>query len=80
MRQGHSPGCLLDEPRVGMPRPRDLPSVDVNHWRVKIPTIERRTGLDFGPTARAADTIADDNQPNIGEAAHPVHSFTDITL
>ena len=35
-----------------------LPSVDVNHWRVAITNIEKRTGLDFGTAIRDADTIA----------------------
>jgi endonuclease G len=73
-------GNLLDQPRVGMARPADLPDVDVNHWRVKISTIQRRTGLDFGAAVRGADTIGDDDQPNVAEAARPIRSFNDILL
>ncbi len=59
---------------------RDLPSVDVNHWRVAIPELERMTGLDFGSRVRAADTIADGKQPQVGEARLRITAFEQIRL
>jgi endonuclease G len=72
---------LLSEARHGsLGKPRDLPSIDVNHWRVGIPSIETRTGLDFGQQIRAADTIAQAEQPAVGEARVLVRRFEDIVL
>jgi endonuclease G len=54
--------------------------VDVNHWRVAIADIEKKTDLDFGQAVRDADTIAQAGQPNVGEALRLVKSFADIKL
>lgn len=73
--------ALLDETRHFVGMPTDLPAVDVQHWRVPIPTIETRTGLDFGDVIRAADTISRPGQPAVGEeAAVRIARFQDITL
>jgi endonuclease G len=70
---------LLSETRVNLGQPHDVSSVNVSQWRVSIPKIEQRTGLDFGANLRAADTISDLNQPNVGaEAAIKITSFADI--
>ena len=71
--------ALLDEPRHYLGQPQELASVDVAQWRVAIPEIERRTGLDFGDAVRAADTISRPGQPQVGaEAARPLRSLADI--
>lgn len=72
--------ALLSESRHSLGTPRDLPSVDVNHWRVAIPELERMTGLDFGSKVRAADTIADGKQPQVGEARLRITAFEQIRL
>lgn len=51
-------GPLLDESRVSLGPPRSPATVNVNHWRVSIRAIEKRTGLDFGADARAAAVAA----------------------
>jgi endonuclease G, mitochondrial len=80
-------GLVVDQkPLLSIPRkggggpPADLPKVDVNHWRVAIPQIEERTGVDFGDDVRNADTIGAAQQPQVGEAAVPIRSFNDIKL
>jgi endonuclease G len=61
--------------------PEDLPAVDVNHWRVAIPIIERRTGLKFIDEIGQADTISSAAQPDVGEeAAQPVRALADVKL
>jgi endonuclease G len=73
--------ALLDESRVSLGKPTDLPSVDVQHWRVAIPVIESRTGLSFGDAVRKADTISRPGQPVVGEEATiRVTRFEDIQL
>ncbi|HMG45330.1 MAG TPA: DNA/RNA non-specific endonuclease [Acidimicrobiales bacterium] len=73
--------ALLDETRRFVGLPKDLPAVDVQHWRVAIPVIESRTGLDFGSAVRDADTIARPDQPAVGaEAAHRITTYADIQL
>jgi endonuclease G len=70
---------LLSEPRRSLGQPHAVPAVDVTQWRVAIPQIEQRTGLDFGDAVRQADTIAQGAQPVVGEeAARPLRSFADI--
>jgi endonuclease G len=70
---------LLAETRHGLGAPHDLPSVDVTQWRVAIPQIEKRTGLDFGAAVRQADTIRRGAQPVVGEeAALPLRSLADL--
>ena len=70
---------LLSEARKSLGPPRDLPSVNVSQWRVSIPQIEKRSGLDFGKTIRDADTINASGQPRVGEeAATPIRSLQDI--
>ncbi|WP_432240902.1 DNA/RNA non-specific endonuclease [Herbaspirillum robiniae] len=71
---------LLSEARHSLGAPQDLPSVDVNHWRVGIADIERMTGLDFGAKVRGADTIKDGDQPRVGEARLLVSAFDQIKL
>jgi endonuclease G len=72
---------LLSQPRKGNGGGSEAVSnVDVNHWRVGLAQIEKRTGLDFGSTVRKADTIGDQDQPQVGEAARPIRSFQDIGL
>jgi endonuclease G len=71
---------LLSMPRHGMTPPADLPSVDVNHWRVAIADIEKKTELDFGQAVRDADTIAQPGQPSVGEALRLIKRFADIKL
>jgi endonuclease G len=69
---------LLSETRKNLGTPQDLPSVNVSQWRVAIPTIEKRSGLDFGQAIRDADTIGG-GQPLVGgEAAKLLRSFEDI--
>ena len=71
--------ALLDEQRASLGKPTDLSSVDVAHWRVAISKIEKRTGLSFGDTVRAADTITSTAQPTVGaEAIIRVKSFEDL--
>jgi endonuclease G len=73
--------ALLDEQRGGgLGKPRDLPSVNVSQWRVSIPSIEARTGLDFGEAVRGADTIEQKDQPNVGEALRAVLITTEDGL
>lgn len=73
--------ALLGEPRTFVGMPHDLPSVDVQQWRVSVPSIEARTGLDFGVALRNADTIARPDQPDAGrEAAVPLRRYADIQL
>ncbi len=70
---------LLSETRKYLGQPENLPSVNVNHWRVAIPVIEKRTGIDFGDIIRQADTISSASQPPVGsEGARPILSFKDI--
>ncbi|MGY3404142.1 DNA/RNA endonuclease G (NUC1) [Bradyrhizobium sp. GM5.1] len=60
---------LLSEQREHGIKPPGQPAlVNVSQWRVAIPEIERRTGLDFGNAIRDADTIESKNQPVVGEA------------
>ncbi|PDT64517.1 DNA/RNA endonuclease [Bradyrhizobium ottawaense] len=60
---------LLSEQREhGIKPPAGPAFVNVSQWRVAIPEIERRTGLDFGTAIRDADTIESKNQPVVGEA------------
>src|SRR5262249_27194397 len=61
--------ALLSEARKSLGAPKDLPSVNVTHWRVKIDEIEKRTGLDFGKNVRDADTIGQLAQPLVGGEA-----------
>jgi endonuclease G, mitochondrial len=70
--------ALLSEQRKKLGQPITLPSVDVGQWRVGIPTIETRTGLDFGNVIRDADTIKDDAQATPGEAIIKVTSMSDL--
>lgn len=62
-------GPLLDEPRVNLGQPRDLPEVNVKQWIVPIKAIEARTELDFGDAVRGADTFKPKAQPGIGAEA-----------
>lgn len=71
---------LLSEARHSLGAPKPLPSVDVNHWRVPIASIEKKTLLDFGAAIRNADTIALAGQPDVGEAAVLIRSFAAIRL
>jgi endonuclease G len=71
---------LLDEARKSLGAPKDLPVVNVQHWRVSVETIERRTGLSFPQAVRDADTFGQGAQPRVGEAAVPIGAFTDIPL
>jgi hypothetical protein len=69
---------LLSETRKNLGPPQGLPSVNVSQWRVAIPAIEKRSGLDFGQAIREADTIGG-GQPLVGgEAAKLIRSFEDI--
>ena len=54
---------LLSEERHGGVAPGAPAFVNVSQWRVAIPDIEKRTGLDFGDEIRDADTIESKNQP-----------------
>ena len=58
--------ALMSETRKALKPPAQLAGVDVSQWRVAIPVIEQRTGLDFGDVVRGADTIASSTQPNVG--------------
>lgn len=71
---------LLSEERRFLGKPKSLPSVDVSQWRVRIKDIEEATGLDFGDVVKEADTIAEDTQPNVGEALVkiPITSWEDL--
>ncbi|KAF1042133.1 MAG: hypothetical protein GAK35_02876 [Herbaspirillum frisingense] len=71
---------LLSEARHSLGAPQDLPSVDVNHWRVDIASLEKMTGLDFGAKVRSADTIKSGDQPQVGEARVLVTGFDQIKL
>ncbi|MGJ7495169.1 DNA/RNA non-specific endonuclease [Variovorax sp. RT4R15] len=75
--------ALLDEARVNLGLPRSPSFVNVNHWRVAIKTIEKRTGLDFGQAVRDADTVTQSQQPGAGAEALQgtlIHSLADIAL
>jgi endonuclease G len=70
---------LLSESRRSLGSPRDVPSIDISQWRMAIAAIEKRTGLDFGPAIRAADTIGQGPQPRVGEeAVFLVKSLADL--
>jgi endonuclease G len=71
---------LLSESRRSLGAPHDLPSVNVNHWRVGVAAIEEMTGLDFGAKVRNADTINTADQPQVGEARVLVTAFDQIKL
>jgi endonuclease G, mitochondrial len=74
---------LLGEPRRNLGEPRDQAQVDVSQWRTPITTIEARTGLEFADAIRAADTIADSEQPDVGAegaGTHRVSSWKDLVL
>jgi endonuclease G, mitochondrial len=71
---------LLSEVRQSLATPQSLPSVDVNHWRVPIEKIETLANLDFGNAVRAADTIKDAGQPNVGESSVLIAGFQSIQL
>lgn len=71
---------LLDEARKSLGAPKDLPAVNIQHWRVSINTIEKRTGLVFPQAVRDADTFGQATQPHVGEAAVPIHTFMEIPL
>ena len=60
-------GSLMQEIRKNLGPPRDLPSVDVSHWRVPVQQIENRTGLKFDQSVRDADTIKLSAAPTPGE-------------
>lgn len=68
---------LLGEERRGV-KQSGVGPVDVGQWRVAIPEIEKRTGLDFGTAIRKADTIAQAGQPTVGEARVLVRSEYDL--
>ena len=72
--------ALLDEARKSLGSPKDLTTVDVQHWRVAVDTIERRTGLSFPQAVRDADTFGQAAQRRVGEAAVPISAWTDIPL
>src|SRR6185312_7602490 len=68
---------LLSETRKS-PAPA-APPISVSQWRVAIPSIEKKSGLDFGDAIRAADTIGNSGLPLVGgEAAKLIRSFEDI--
>jgi endonuclease G len=69
---------LLSESRKSLGKPKDLPSVNVSHWRVSVASIEERTGLNFGTAVKDADTIKSGPQPSVGEAIIAVKSFDDL--
>lgn len=71
---------LLDEARKSLGAPKDLPAVNIQHWRVSVDTIEKRTGLTFPQAVRDADTFGQGTQPHVGEAAVPIQAFTEIPL
>lgn len=76
-------GPLLDEARVNLGPPAAPSHVDVKQWRVAIKSIEKRTGLDFGADVRAADTIRQASQPEVGAEAVSgilLRSLRDIEL
>jgi endonuclease G len=66
---------LMSEERRNLGQPRDLPAVNVSHWRVPIASIEKRTGLSFGAVVNDADTIKQEEQPVVGEALILINSF-----
>jgi endonuclease G len=70
--------ALLSEQRKKLGQPKTAPFVDVGQWRVGIPTIEARTGLDFGTVIQGADTIKDDAQATIGEGLIKLTSMNDL--
>lgn len=61
--------ALLAEERSGLPRPQDVPFVDVSVWRVPVQDIGARCGLEFDADIVAADTIALPGQPQPGAEA-----------
>lgn len=69
--------ALLGEERRGLKQAGPGPT-NVAQWRVAIKEIERRTGLDFGDAVRGADTIALEQQPQVGEAKVMVRAMTDL--
>ena len=69
---------LLSESRKSLGKPKELPSVNVSHWRVSVVSIEERTGLNFGTAVKDADTIKSGPQPSVGEAIIAVTSFDDL--
>jgi endonuclease G, mitochondrial len=69
--------ALLDEKRAAVARPGNA-AADVKQWRVAIPDIEKRTGLDFGDLVRNADTIREPGQPTVGEAQILIGSIEGI--
>jgi len=69
---------LLSEQRKSLGQPKDLPSVNVSHWRVPIASIEKRTSLSFGKAINDADTIQQGTQPDVGEALILIKSFDDL--
>ncbi|ADG18314.1 DNA/RNA non-specific endonuclease [Paraburkholderia atlantica] len=71
---------LLSEARRSLGAPHDLPVVNVNHWRVPITAIEKKTGLEFGALIRNADTIDQADQPDVGEAKVLIRDFSAIRL
>lgn len=72
---------LLDEERHYLGQPKDVASVNVRQWCVKITQIEKRTGLNFGDAIRAADTFSPGGQIHVGEeAARPITDLKDIPL
>lgn len=71
---------LLDEKRSNVRPAAPGDSVIVNQWRVSIPTIEKRTGLNFGDAVRDADTIKEQDQPKVGEEQILLTAFGDIEL
>jgi endonuclease G, mitochondrial len=72
--------ALMDEKRTAIGQAGDDKPVKVNQWRVAIPSIEKRTGLDFSKAVRDADTIATAGQPSVGEAQILLGSLEDIKL
>jgi endonuclease G len=71
-------GALLSEKRRSLGPPRDVPNVDVTHWRAAIADIEGRTSLKFGETVRNADTMSDPRQPRVGEVARRMTALADL--
>ena len=70
--------ALLDEQRKPLGPPKTVSHVDVSQWRVRIRSIEKRSGLDFGGAVRQADTIQKPGQPHVGEAQVLIKSFDDL--
>lgn len=70
--------ALLSEERKSLGKPKPAKFVNVAQWRVGIKAIEQRTGLDFGAVIKQADTIADEDQPQVGEAQILIKSLADL--